>query len=480
MLDGNFQFEPVSDAQQKLLFKPGTWLNKVDFINHLVLFNNVLISVLAEKEGGKTSFVELLELQLDRQIKPICFRANTPCNPNELTQRICNELHLNMDSKTNLASVARQINERKVHVLIIIDDAHNLPEDFIKDMLTEIKSQDEFGYFHLCLVSDYSVIATLNDLAVDQFNNLIHTIELGALNETESRTYVLQRAMSKRLINKPLTDAQFKKFYQLTKGNIARINHSLEGYINTLNEKDQMDKALWIKRAGITVAASIMAGLAFMYYDPMHRIDPQSVANDRLAQATPTQQQLTPEIQPSQIASWQDASVRELLEQNIATTQPLDAIAKSEPERLALADAVMRKPLPETESVKTTIHERASHEVDRHDVKTNTVTSSNVAVEKATVQVATREIAKAQAGIYAIQLVASHNKSDVDRFRATHQLAEKTQIHRFTNNKGSWYVLTYGSFKSTSEAKQELNNLPGALTGLKPWIRDVSKLQRIG
>ena len=100
-------------------------------------------------------------------------------------------------------SIVAQINERKAHVLLIIDDAQHMPEDFISDVIIAIKNQEDFGFFHLCLVSDYSVVATLNNLSADQFNNLVHTIELGSLSESETRTYVLQRAMAAHLINKP-------------------------------------------------------------------------------------------------------------------------------------------------------------------------------------------------------------------------------------------------------------------------------------
>ena len=149
MSEGTFQIESGTVDQQHLLFKPGTWLNKVDFVNHLVLFNNVLITVLAEKEGGKTSFSQLLELHLDKQIKPVSISITAPCNTKELIKNICSELHLNHDAKTKAASVVKQINERKAHVLLIIDDAQNLPEELIKEMLTEIKAQEEFGYFQV-------------------------------------------------------------------------------------------------------------------------------------------------------------------------------------------------------------------------------------------------------------------------------------------------------------------------------------------
>ncbi|MDI1352305.1 MAG: ATP-binding protein, partial [bacterium] len=187
----------------RTLFKPATWLAKIDFINHLILFNNVLITVLSEKNGGKTSFTTLLQSNLDDQIKSIFMTIKPPCDREQIISDMAAQLHLNYDSDADLANLAKQINERKAHVLLIIDDAHHLPEALITEMMWVIKNQEDFGFFHLCLVSDYSIIATLNNLAVDPFNNLIHSIELSSLNENETRIYVLQRAMSARLINKP-------------------------------------------------------------------------------------------------------------------------------------------------------------------------------------------------------------------------------------------------------------------------------------
>lgn len=210
MKEGVIQSELAAVIQPRVLFKPGSWLAKIDFINHLIIFNNVLITVLSEKEGGKTSFGTLLQSNLDPQIKSVPMTVKPPCNRENVIKEIATQLHLNQDENTDITSIVAQVNERKAHVLLLIDDAQHLPEYLIKEAMLAIKNQENFSFFHLCLLSDYSVVATLNQLTASFFDNLVHTIELGSLNESETRTYVLQRAMTAHVISKPLTDVQFK------------------------------------------------------------------------------------------------------------------------------------------------------------------------------------------------------------------------------------------------------------------------------
>ena len=52
MKDGQLQIDVGTANHLRSLFKPSSWLSEIDFINHLVLFNNVLVTVLSEKSGG--------------------------------------------------------------------------------------------------------------------------------------------------------------------------------------------------------------------------------------------------------------------------------------------------------------------------------------------------------------------------------------------------------------------------------------------
>ncbi len=491
MTDGIFQIDSGVTNQRRVLFKPGSWLNKVDFINHLVLFNNVLIAVLAEKEGGKTSFASLLQNHLDPQIKSIFFSISPPCDQAQIINDLCARLHLNHEAKTDLASVAKQINERKSHVLLIIDQAQNLPESMVKEFLTEIKAQDEFGYFHLCFISDYSVIATLNTLALDQFNNLIHTIEIGPLSESETRTYVLQRAMALRLLNKPLSDIQFKKFYQTTKGNITKINNSLEAFINKVTIEKQNTQSALVKMASIGVAASIIAGVTYLYVEGMNKLPAE--LNEVLTPTLSTSQKIVNNTAVelinimelgSEIVSWQEASTRELVHNTLSKQQVLDDLAaKESPTELTLVDKALYIPPVHTEN-RTTDKEPLRNEgklqaesVVEQPKAEQVETKNNEPLQQAATKSSSSSVDKSG---YTIQLVASHNKGDIYRFRETNKLLDTTQMRQFKNKRGTWYILTYGEFNSPSQATREINKLPQQLNKLKPWVRAINGLEALG
>lgn len=483
MIDGKVQPDVGAVNQPRTLFKPGSWLAKIDFINHLVLFNNVLITVLSEKEGGKTSFSSLVQNNLDQQIKPVFMTAKPPCEEKSIISNIAAQLHLNVNPETNIASIAAQINERKAHVLVVIDDAQNLPESLIKDVLWVIKNQDSFGFFHLCLVSDYSVVATLNNLAVDQFNNLIHTIELGPLNESETRTYVLQRAMTASLIHRPLTDSQFKQFYQLTNGNLAKINNSLESFINKCATQNPNNKLSKFKRTSLAVSLAVAAGVSYLYFSGMyneHRYPEiaQLTATSPVESIVTSVPPLVRKVQPeSFIASWQDSSTRQLVHYALPKKQRLDGLDDDEEKinTVAIVDKVVVIPSVKARKILIDTQLPAAQTaavLESKLVKIKGFTANQVAQKT--------EIKKSATDLYTIQFAASHKISDIHRFKAGNKLFANAKIRHFKNAKGDWYILTLGEYDSRAVAQSSTNKLPPEVTKLKPWIRSVSGLSSVG
>jgi len=483
MKDGQLQIDLRTANQVRTLFKPSSWLTKIDFINHLILFNNVLITVLAEKTGGKTSFSSLLLNNLDQQIKPVFMSIQPPCDKGDVLGDIAAQLHLNIDADTNVASIVTQINERKAHVVLVIDDAQNIPEDLIKEFMVAIRSQEDFGFFHLCIVSDYSVVATLNNLAVDQFNNLIHTIELGSLSENETRTYVLQRAMAARLINKPLSDNQFKQFYQLTKGNIARINANLESFIfKCATQKESSKTILIVKRASIAAGIAFIGGVSFFYLKNLYSPSQYSVQHSleqAISSTIPSIRNIInehtvlaqEELVPSYIPSLHDSSSIQLVQNELPKKQVLDGIDEDQMSNtMALVDKVIVIP-----SVKKHLAEREAM-VQAKEVHELQPINSTLVSHIETKQNNSVVARVARSSGFTIQLVASHKKSDVYRFKQSSKLYTETKIRYFTNQKGSWYILTIGDFNSRAQAQDKINKFPASIAKLKPWVRPLSGL----
>jgi hypothetical protein len=480
MKDGQGQIDAVTTHQSRMLFKPASWLTKIDFINHLILFNNVLITVLSEKEGGKTSFSTLLQNNLDKQIKSIYMTIKPPCDREQIINDIATQLHLNNDAHTDIASIVAQINERKAHMLLILDEGEEIPESLIKELLMAIKNQEDFGFFHLCLVSDYSVVATLNHLS-EQFNNLIHTIELGSLSESEARTYVLQRAMTERLINKPLSDQQLKQFYQLTKGNVAKINANLESFIFKCATQKPRNNLLFLKRACIGVSAVIAAGLSYMYYDSSYTKG--QFPHEENLTAPSAVEHITvnakPKLLVSHIASLYDSSTIQLVEYALPKKQILDDI-DDEGQQLntvAIVDKVVV--IPTVNSPNTPLEPQLGATIAVQESRLEKIVGFSatkpVKIAKAT-KVTKKVSATSKVNLYTIQLAASHNISDVKRFKQSNKLLSATKLRHFTNAKGHWYILTLGEYNSRDQAQVHAKKLPAQLAKLNPWIRPVAGL----
>ncbi len=450
MNEGLFQSDLAAVIQPRVLLKPESWMSKIEFINHLILFNNVLITVLSEKEGGKTCFATLLQNNLDPQIKLLAMTVKAPCNREEIIEDLATQFHLKYDQYTDISSLVAQINERRAHVLLIIDDAQHLPEVFIKEVMLAIKNQENFNFFHLCLISDYSLVAALNSLSASFFNDLVHTIELSSLAESEARTYVLQRAMATHLITKPLSDAQLRQFYQLTKGNVAKINSSLESFVFTCANKVQGNMRELFRKLAVPVGGAVLAGAACLFLSNAYYQEPATNVTTALASPPAKVAAAQPEVLPSKIASWQDSVTRQLVEHTLAEKQNLDIINKGlSHEAIAIAD-------------KAVIHAKAN--ISSHILaKAQTISGKGTAskVEK----------------LYTIQLVASPDKVDMQRYIKNNKLLyTSAKLHHYTENKVVWYVLTMGEYNNMTDAQQSIERLPPSLMKLNPWVRPMSSL----
>lgn len=482
MTDGQVHSEAQSANYLKGLIKPVSWMAKIDFINHLILFNNVLIAALAEHGGGKTTFSSLLLSKLDPQIKSVTMIAKPPCDEEQILQKIATQLHLNVDSRTTVASIVAQINDRKSHVLLLIDDAQHLPESVIKQFLMEIKHQDSLGFFHLCLVSDFSLVATLNQLAADQFSNMIHSIELGVLSESETKIYLTQRAVTDLLIEKPLTQAQFKSFYELTKGSIAKMNSSLESFLlKTYSQKKKMRHPI-LKKVGMAISAVVVSGLSYFYMGDFQskptapKISPPKPLVQHAVKHAVKHAQYALNSQPliSYVASLHDASTLQLVHHELPKMQILDDLAREQGNvnTVAVVDKVIVIP-----SIKKATIALAKAKPKAAPVLKSKLVKVAGFKAKQSIQKINRQT---RDGLYTIQLVASHKISVINRVKSSNKLLASAKIRHFNNAKGSWYILTLGEFENRAQAQVHAKKLPARIAKLNPWVRAVSGLPKIG
>ncbi|KTD64878.1 AAA family ATPase [Legionella spiritensis] len=461
------------------LFKPGSWMSKIDFINHLVLFNNIMMAILAEQGGGKTSFVKLLRTHLNAEIKSHAVTALAPFRKEELFAHIADAFHLRIDKAPCLDSLIEQVTERKTHVLVIIDDAQHIPGSFLKEVLEVIKNQGNSGFFHLCLVADYSLVADLNELNRDQFKNLIHTIEPGALSESEVKTYLLNRLPSTGRLEKSLTPKRLKQFYELTGGDIARINHAMASFFGSgANDKDKKNKS-FIRR--FSIAASVaLTGLTAGYFwqnqeqfrdmlfPSFQEVSPSPAATNNLNNKITVKKD---KILVSRIPTLYQAAVRQAVQ-----PPPLKKMFDIQPDEddqdLVIMDKVLV--IPKEIAKRTAEPEPVLHSsliaLDWQEMR-----ESAPSVLPRLVTTASKPHSR-----YTIQLLASQSYTDIERFINKHpRMKEQVVLKKSKRGGLEWFVLTTGEYSQFEQAKAAIKQLPPEAMRYKPWIRPVSGLREV-
>jgi|GEM_PF-4130087 len=214
------------------LFKPKKWQFTVSFINRLIKCNNVLIAVLAEHKGGKTTCVSLLREGLAHDIHFALLNANVYLTSAHANKHLADCLDIPWSRALTLSMLVEYINEKKEHFVLAIDDAHFVPYTLLQDMLLEIQKHGDNNYFHVCLFSDFSIIPRLNSLSTRRFNNLIYSMELGALSESETKAYVLQTLKPAHPLVQTPSEEKFQAFFEQNAGSMAQINQNRDAFFH--------------------------------------------------------------------------------------------------------------------------------------------------------------------------------------------------------------------------------------------------------
>lgn len=456
-------------AAEGALFRPASWQAKINFINHLVLFNNALIAVLSEKNGGKTSFIRLLTPELDSAIKPVHIAISAPFEKEAFLAALAEALHLKTTIRTNLDSIVDQINERKSQVLVIVDNAELLPELFIEEILNTLKRQGQGAYFHLALFSDFSILGVLNRLDRNEFGQLIHTIEPGSLSESETRSYLMQKLGHQKRLDKILSEKNLEQFYHLTGGNIARMNAHMTDFF-LAQEAIAPQKTPRLKSLLLVGGSALLVAGALLWALQMHEQPAKAAIPVANAEKTPVSSD-TADVAPSHIAFYRENGQRTFLAQTpalLTLSKTIDLSRESDlPESLAVVDKVVVAP----KVIKKSDDSKSEVVSKQEIIAPQDIPKSSLPSLRTKPEPAKQSVANAR---FTIQLLASGRKEDVLRFQRNHQLAASTKIRALQHYGNTWYALTYGEYRNMQDAQQAVQHLPKALSYFRPWVRTVN------
>lgn len=508
MVDECIKNEDLSQQDFSDYFKPASWILKFDFIHHLVLFNNVLAAVIEEKGGGKTTFCKLLLNSLQDKIKVLYLNGLSSIHTkNDFLVRVTEALNQAIDKMASIEQLIDTVNVAKEHFLVVIDDAEKLSPDFIHDLLNIIKSQGEPAFFHVCLAGNFALARQLNLLEnTEDFKDLIHAFEPGALKYGEFKTYVLRKLMLKaNNLNRYITsEKNFENFFKLTEGKIAKINKNLDyfqphkkwsmklmaaagvlltagltywlsqGVLSsgnhdqqTLRDMAELQEAAYPINASNNVESSNIASIIPPYYILARRVELQTLNIDELER----------QFEAREVSPVQDnmESIRQAALVNGHST------LKMNQEHVSLKAVAQAK---------AAAFEATYSDDKRNQQKAQHLASKQLPIrytdrpQQAVQRVKTPAAAialnhSAHAAVYTIQLIASRSRRDVELFKSRHAISNAT-IGIAKRDGQNWYVLAYGQYQNHQQASVALRQLPANLSKLGAWVRKTADLSNIG
>lgn len=471
----------------KVAFKPISWLKKVDFVKRLVLDNNVLISLLGEEESGKTTLANLLRSLPSSQIHPYMIMANPRFNRDTLLNDISSLLKI--DAEPSLENMVAYAKRQKTHLLLMIDDAHYLSVDFIEELLSELKKQGSKAYFHVMLISDFSLIDALNTFAQETYKDMIHSIEVPPLTESETKTYVLQHMPFLASPGKKISEERFKQFFQITQGHVVEINREMgKFFYDAASHPVQKYKTSLHSLSFTLIAAFFMTvGMFIWYFMPgfFHLNDVNENKSDTPISSGPVITQTIPlvEVSPilfSHIPPYTLSATRQFPATLIRMNDLVDEDELvSTPEPTAVMDKVIVAP--------KVIHANTPSIVTK-EPKNSALPVKNkaqfIAAEKKNIQASVGQFVVSPSLLsnknkYTVQLLASHSRRKLIAFMKQHPLQEKIQMIQTVHQNKDWYILILGDYTDHQMAVNAIHGLPKDMAQFKPWVRRVSDLKSL-
>ena len=461
---GRIRALPEQASPQKVLLKPVSWMAKIELIAHLTVENNVMLSLLGDEGSGKSTFIQVLETALPPHIKPVVFVASHLPERDAFLQELRGVLGI--DGEASWSDFIAESKAQQVHTLLIIDNAQHLPIVFIRDILDAIKQQGHSSYFHVCLVSDFSLVPDLNKLVEDTYHDMIHSIEVGVLSEAETKTYVQQNTKSLPGAENTITDERLKQFYELTEGRIEKINRQMVDFFSYKPARSWRHMNIqFIRYAGIAAGVFFaVAGLVYMGLSQDTQPPPAQLVSLELQQPIvdePSEVEMTSQVPAYHVAATkQTVEITSLRRMDLAAASEDDDEAVSDP--VAVVDKVVVAPkiiAPPVAAIKKV---------------------AKIPAVKVVPSVAVVKPATAARGLYTIQLLAGRDVQKLRSFAAAHHLNGKAQVRLAQRQGGVWYVLTLGEYAQHAQAKQAAYHLPKDIAQFNPWVRLIADLKAAG
>lgn len=226
-------FSPLADVSANYL--PPRWEQLFDALHHLCRTSNSLLVMTGIKQSGKSTFARLFINQLDDTIIPCVINGSKEIGAIQFQSALMQAFPLSdLQGDTleeQLYFHLANLQHRSQLCLLVIDNAHTLPQETLKLLFYLIHQQSDAQMrLHILLLGLPELknqVSNVNEQSGAQ--EMVHYFELGLLSLEETRCY-LQHCLKVADLpaGMPLNDAAIANIYHSSQGRLHEINLNAE------------------------------------------------------------------------------------------------------------------------------------------------------------------------------------------------------------------------------------------------------------
>jgi type II secretory pathway predicted ATPase ExeA len=443
-------FAPEPDA--KFYYPFESFEQRLQVLNHLVQGTDLLVLVLGESGSGKTSLLHRYLVTTDENWKADRMQTDSGSTSDKSTP------------VKKSGSYPVFIQQDAKDPIVIVDDAHKLPEKDLGFLLQEalvpessrkIKRLVLFGEPGLSNYITALSESTASDTAINK-------ITMPALNGAEVGSYLQYRSSLAGHTGESLfKPSVVKMIHKNSAGLPGRINERADQWLKKKYSNKSQSEGIFIllrnlplKAVGWGVAgiAAVVLGLfVFNQMGSTPRTSPQKQkASLRLfrAKIPAVVDSDTPQFVNHVTPEAQETTPRKTAE----TKEHPATLAKVPPQRVKQPQV---KPPP------------LKPAMEKKSVAKNTIYRESWLLDQ-------------DSSFYTLQVLGVRNEESLLNFIKVHKLLQKQNVAYYkTINRGKqWYPLLYGVYRTKSEAAEAVKKLPDKVQKSIPWIRKISAVQK--
>jgi len=238
-----------SQHEDRFVYLDAERLQRLNMLEHLSRYSELLLIITGQKGIGKTSLLQHFILNLDEDTVVGQLNANPMMDANKLLQAITTSFGLSVPDDDPVALQdalyhhLAALHHQEKTPLLVIDDAHVLPQDALETLFNLAEAEVSDGnLLRIILFSDPQIETMLQSPAIQDLRERVtHSMNIPALDEEQTVGYIRHRLSVAGLQGElPFSSKELHRIFRNSGGIPARINECAHLILNG----DKLDQAV--------------------------------------------------------------------------------------------------------------------------------------------------------------------------------------------------------------------------------------------